>query len=119
MYLKHRLVDELSWSTDFSPISTIENSHLLLISPRGGGEVKNVMDWSEMKEMHRSGMSINQISRGMGCDRKTVREYVREDASPNIVQKRGVTSWTRARTTRDFARPPTSGSPPSHTARST
>ena len=44
--------------------------------------MRDAMDWSEMREMHRSGMSIKQISRITGCDRKTVRKYVGADAPP-------------------------------------
>lgn len=51
--------------------------------------MKNAMEWSEMKERHRSGMSISQISRDMGCDRKTVRKYVRADAPPGYARKGG------------------------------
>jgi len=45
------------------------------------------MDWSEMREMHRSGMSITQIARVSGCDRKTVRKYVGADAPPRYVRE--------------------------------
>lgn len=40
------------------------------------------MDWSEMREMHRNGMSITQISRAAGCDRKTVRRYIGAEVPP-------------------------------------
>lgn len=44
--------------------------------------MRDAMDWSEMREMHRSGISIKQISLITGCDRKTVRKYIAADAPP-------------------------------------
>jgi len=48
--------------------------------------VRDAMDWSEMREMHRKGMSIAQISRVSGCDRKTVSRYIGAESPPRYVR---------------------------------
>lgn len=39
-------------------------------------------EWSEMRSMRQEGMSISEIARRMGHDRKTVSKYVKGDAGP-------------------------------------
>ena len=39
-------------------------------------------EWLEMKSMYQKGMSISEIARRTGHDRKTVSKYVRGDANP-------------------------------------
>jgi len=39
-------------------------------------------EWFEMKEKYRQGVSISQISKEYGCDRKTVRKYVQSQVPP-------------------------------------
>ena len=41
-----------------------------------------------IREMHRSGMSISEISRRLGIDRKTARKYLKSDNVPKYTNTR-------------------------------
>jgi len=45
-------------------------------------------EWYMIREMHRNGMSISEISRRLGIDRKTVRKYLKSDNVPKYTNTR-------------------------------
>jgi transposase len=48
------------------------------ILPPGGDRMLGLEDWMDIRSLHQQGVSVSEISRREGIDRKTVRKYLRE-----------------------------------------
>jgi hypothetical protein len=58
-----------------SPVLTVKRTGIL---PPGGGRMLGLEDWMDIRSLHQQGLSVSEIARREGIERKTVRKYLCE-----------------------------------------